>query len=343
MSPTEAVEMYLDSKQDELADSTLRSARHRLDAFLQFCDEEGINDMTTLSGRDLYRYRIWRREGQGDGRQAVKLVTLKGQLATLRAFLNFAADIEAVPPDLYEQISLPNMKGGEDVSDSTLDPERAVQILEYLEHAQPGSFDHIVFMLLWRTGARSGAIRGLDLRDLDLDGSHPRVSGPAVQFVHRPETGTPLKNQDKGTRWNRISKKAARFIEDYIEYHRHDVTDDYDRSPLITTEHGRPVGNTIRRTVYRVSRPCWRSEECPHDRVVEECEATAIDKASRCPSSRSPHDLRSGRVTYYRREDVPRQIVQDRLNASEEILDRHYDRRTDREQAEQRSDYLPDL
>ena len=48
-------------------------------------------------------------------------------------------------------------------------------------------------------------------------------------------------------------------------------------------------------------------------------------------------------VAYYRREDVPRRIVKDRLNASEDILDRHYDRRSDREQAEQRSDYLPDL
>jgi len=40
---------------------------------------------------------------------------------------------------------------------------------------------------------------------------------------------------------------------------------------------------------------------------------------------------------------VPRRIVKDRLNASEDILDRHYDRRSDREQAEQRSGFLPDL
>lgn len=61
------------------------------------------------------------------------------------------------------------------------------------------------------------------------------------------------------------------------------------------------------------------------------------------PSARSPNDLRSGRVTYYRREDVSRRVVKDRLNASEDILNRHYDRRSDREQAEQRSRRLPDL
>ena len=343
ITPVEAVEMYLESKKGDHTEATLKSSRHRLNAFIQFCDEEGIEDLTSLSGRDLYKYRIWRREGQGDGYNPVKLVTLKGQLATLRSFLHFAANIDAVPEDLAEQIHLPNMTNGEDVSDSTLKPERALEILDYLEGAQPGSRDHIILLLLWRTGARTGTVRALDLEDLDLDGTHPRVTGPAVHFVHRPETDTPLKNKQRGTRWNRIGQKAAAYLEDYIKYHRHDVTDDHGRNPLITSAQGRLTGNSFRTSLYRVTRPCWRGEECPHDRDVDECEATHLDKASKCPSSRSPHDVRSGRVTYYRREDVPRRIVKDRLNASEDILDRHYDRRSDREQAEQRSRFLPDL
>ncbi|WP_226022489.1 site-specific integrase [Halomicrobium salinisoli] len=247
-------------------------------------------------------------------------------------------NIDAVEPELYEQLTLPVVNEGEDVSETTLDPERAIEILKYLEKAQPASRDHIIMLLLWETGARTGAIRGLD-----LDGSHPRLSGPAVHFVHRPDTGTPLKNKKKGTRWNRISEKAVAYIEDFIEYHRPDVTDDYGREPLVASNHGRVVGNTFRRALYRVTRPCWRGKECPHDRDVDDCETTSIDHASKCPSSRSPHDVRSGRVTYYRREDVPRKIVQERLNTSEDILDRHYDRRSDREQADQCSDFLPDL
>ncbi|MFA9516337.1 tyrosine-type recombinase/integrase [Halopenitus sp. H-Gu1] len=343
ISPNDAVEMYQEAMRDEHAESTRKSAKHRLGAFVQFCDEEGIEDLTELTGRDLFQYRIWRREGQGDGREPIKLVTLKGQLATLRRFLRFAANINAVPPELYEQIVLPTMKNGEDVSESTLDPSRIIDILRYLEGAQPASRDHIILLLLWETGARTGAVRGLDLGDVDLDGSHPRFTGPAVSFNHRPDTGTPLKNQEAGTRWNRISGSTAAYIEDYIEYHRDDVTDDHGRHPLITTEYGRPTGNTLRVSLYRVTRPCWRGEPCPHDRNVDECDATHLDHASKCPSSRSPHDVRSGRVTYYRREDVPRRIVKDRLNASEDILDRHYDRRSDREQAEQRSDHLPDI
>ncbi|WP_459193760.1 tyrosine-type recombinase/integrase [Halosimplex sp. J119] len=335
--------MYHDAMRDEHAESTRKSARHRLRAFIQFCDEEGIENLNELSGRDLFRYRTWRREGQGEDREPIKLVTLKGQLATLRRFLRFAANIDAVDPELYEQLTLPTMKNGEDVSDTTLDPDRAIAILDYLENAQPATRDHIILLLLWETGARTGALRGLDLRDLDLEGKHPRLSGPALHFVHRPDTGTPLKNHDKGTRWNRISERTATFIKDYIDFHRNEVTDDHGREPLITTEYGRPAANTIRTTLYRVTRPCWRGEDCPHDRDLDDCEATHLDHASKCPSARSPHDVRSGRVTYYRREDVPRRVVKDRLNASEDILDRHYDRRTDREQAEQRSDHLPDL
>jgi len=343
ISPSEAVAMYHDAMRDEHAESTRRSSKHRLRAFLQFCDEEGIENLNDLSGRDLYRYRIWRREGQGDGREPIKLVTLKGQLATLRSFLQFAGDIDAVPQDLFEQLTLPAMTNGEDVSESTLKPERAIEILQYLERAQPGSRDHVILLLLWQTGARTGAIRGLDLGDLDLEGKHPRFSGPAIQFVHRPDKGTPLKNKESGTRWNRISESAAGYLGDYIEYHRDDVTDDYGRRPLITSEYGRLTGNSFRASLYRVTRPCWRDEGCPHDRDIADCEATHLDHASKCPSSRSPHDVRSGRVTYYRREDVPRRVVKDRLNASEDILDRHYDRRSDREQAEQRSDLLPDI
>jgi len=107
ISPADAVEMFLDAMRDEHAESTRRSSKHRLRAFVQFCDEHETENLNDLNGRDLYQYRIWRREGQGDDREPIKLVTLKGQLATLRRFLRFAANIDAVPPDLYKQITLP--------------------------------------------------------------------------------------------------------------------------------------------------------------------------------------------------------------------------------------------
>ena len=343
IQPAEVVRMFHEEMKDEHAESTRRAEKHRLKAFLQFCEEEGIENLNDLDGRHLFEYKSWRRNGTGDGREPIKKVTLKGQLATLRRLLRFAEDINAVDKNLYERINLPKLNGSEEVSESTLKPDRAFEILDYLEQAQPSTRDHIIFLLLWKTGARTGAIRCLDLVDLDLDGNHPSLTGPAIHFVHRPDKGTPLKNKDKASRWKRISEESAYHIKNYIKFHRNEVTDEFGRKPLITTKYGRPAANTIRSSLYRVTRPCWRGEPCPHNRDIDQCDATHLDHASKCPSSRSPHDVRSGRVTYYRRQDVPRIVVEEDLDASAEILGRHYDRRSDREQAEQRSKHLEDL
>lgn len=198
-------------------------------------------------------------------------------------------------------------------------------------------------LMLWHTGCRVGELRALDLEDLDLDGDRPNADGPAVHFLHRPETDTPLKNQEKGERWNTVSPFVAAVLEDWIDGPRPDVTDEHGREPLVTTDQGRIARSTMRDAIYRVTRPCWYGKECPHDRDPSTCEATNYKSMSTCPSARSPHDVRSGRVTAYRLADVPRQIVSDRMNAAEPILDKHYDRRSERQKAEQRRDRLPDL
>ena len=334
LQPSEAVDLYLEAR-DDASESTLDGHYYRLKAFVAWCDEEGITNLNDVSGRDLYSYRVWRREGGYSG-QELKTVTLRGDLATLRAFLRFCADIEGVPSDLFEQVPLPRVSRSEDVSESTLDPDRAIAIIDYLDRFEYASRRHVIVLMLWHTGCRAGALRGLDVGDLDLDGDRPRGDGPAIHFVHRPETDTPLKNKDRGERWNAIGPHVAKVLQDYIDGPRIDNTDDHGRFPLVTTQQGRIAVTTIRDNLYRVTRPCWRGEPCPHDRDPDECEATSYKKMSTCPSARSPHDVRSGRVTAYRMEDVDRMLVSDRLDASGEILDKHYDRRSERHKAAQR-------
>lgn len=83
-------------------------------------------------------------------------------------------------------------------------------------------------------------------------------------------------------------------------------------------------------------------EGCPHGREPSDCEATVYGHYSRCPSSLSPHTIRRG-ATYQLREDIPEKIVSDRCDVSSDVLERHYDRRTDREKMEQRRDFIEDL
>lgn len=64
--------------------------------------------------------------------------------------------------------------------------------------------------------------------------------------------------------------------------------------------------------------------------ALEPGASTRSISTSTCRSSRSPHNVRSGRMTTYRRDDVLRQVVGDRLNASAQVLDTYYDRHSER-------------
>jgi len=331
--PAEAVELYLDARRDDAAEWTVTSHQARLRPFVEWCQLEDIDNMNEIDGRNLYQYRVWRRDGEYSESKVEKLApaTLKSSLTTLRAFLRFAADIEAVPTDLFEKVPIPGLSDGDEVSDSTVVPERIPPILDYLHRYEYAGRDHVMVLLMWHTGARIGGLQSLDLQDCDLDGSQP-----GVEYVHRPGQDTPLKNDSDSERFNRISNEVAQVLQDYIDGPRDDVTDEFGRDPLVTTTHGRPSKTTIRDAVYRWTRPCEIGRECPHDRDIETCEAATHDGASKCPSSRSPHDLRKARVTKFRNDGVPRAIVSDRLDSSEQVLDRHYDRASKRKRAERR-------
>jgi integrase len=334
ISPSEARDLHLEAMEDDSADWTQTSHRSHLRAFVEWCREEGgVENLNQLNGRDLYEFRIWRREGGYSRGQDEPLApkTLDSALTTLRSFLRFFASIEAVPEDLYEKVPLPALSKGEEVSDSTISPKRVPKILEYLNRYQFASRDHVVWSLVWHTGGRLGAVRALDLRDLDLEGRKP-----GVDYVHRPATDTPLKNDEESERFNRISSTVATVLQDYVDAPRVDVVDEYGRAPLVSTREGRISPSAVRDTFYRWTRPCEIGLSCPHERDPETCEYTEFEQMSGCPSARSPHDVRKARVTKYRNDGVPRGVVSDRLDASEQVLDKHYDRASKREKADRR-------
>lgn len=180
---------------------------------------------------------------------------------------------------------------------------------------------------------RLGALRSLDMRDY-------RSDELALELHHRPETGTPLKNGTSGERMVALDERLRQLLDEYIEGPRESVQDEHNRVPMVTTANGRPALSTFRETVYRLTRPCEFGWECPHDRDPETCEATDGDRASTCPSSRTPHDLRSGAITAHLLEDVPVEIVSERMDVSQDVLNRQYDRRSKLEKMRQRRWFL---
>lgn len=335
MAPQAAVDLYLETREGDLSKSTVENQRYRLNSFVEFCEEHGIETLDELSGRHLHEFRVWRRNGDSEHYGPVNKVTLNGILQTLRVFLEFAASVDAVESGMRERVLLPELDPEEERREELLEADRAVDILEYLSRYRYASREHVIIAVLWHTGIRLGSLRALDVDDFD-------PSEPCLQLRHRPASETPLKNGRAAERDIALGGDYAQMVREYIDHNRHPVRDDYDRKPLIASEQGRLSPTPIRRIAYRWSQPC-RIGECPHDKDPETCEWTHYERLSGCPSSRSPHGIRRGSITMHRRQGIPREVVSDRVNASAAVLEKHYDKRSKRERMRNRKQFLDDL
>jgi integrase len=171
---------------------------------------------------------------------------------------------------------------------------------------------------MWWSGARIGSIRGLDREDVDFVEN-------TIEFHHRPDTGTPIKQAYNPERKIGMPADVMAVLEDYANHVRHKgVFDTHDRNPFLTTTHGRPSISHCRRYSYFATLPC-RAAPCPHDRQQDSCEWFQSRGSSRCPGSRSPHAVRTGAISNLRNKGWPLDEVAERVNTSPERIKRHYD------------------
>jgi len=171
---------------------------------------------------------------------------------------------------------------------------------------------------------RIGAAQSLDVDDLNLEDQY-------LQLVHQPETGTTLKNGQAGERLVAISAGLVELLEEFKTNKRVEATDEHGREPLLSGQKGRIGKTTMRRTVYRITAPCYLDNECP------DC---SQDQDAKCGEAVSPHAIRRGSITHYRTNDVPIDVVGDRMNVSRKVLKKHSDQRPDEGKPEQRRRYL---
>ncbi len=329
IDPRTAKQMYLDARSHELADSTIQSHRYRLKQFVQWCEGEDIENLNNFSGRDIHQYRVKRRE-----EDELATATMKGQLATLRAFLRFLATIDGVKTGLDEKIILPTLTK-DDAREEMLDPERAEAIFEHLEQFRYATLEHALLTVLWHTGIRIGAAVGLDVDDYNSDEQY-------LIMKHRPEQGTSLKNGKKSERVIALRDHVSTVLDDWLKVNHTGIKDEHNREPLFVTRHGRLSRNRGRTIAYQYTRPCIYSDTCPHDRDMNECEAIPTSNANACPSVLSPHPIRRGSITHHLRKDTPDPVVSSRMDVSSDVIDMHYDQRSNIEKMRQRRRYLPD-
>lgn len=87
--------------------------------------------------------------------------------------------------------------------------------------------------------------------------------------------------------------------------------------------------------MYLATVPCLHTT-CPHGNDPDTCEFLDYTKASQCPSSRSPHHVRTGSITWQLNRGIPIDAVAKRVIPSERTLKRHYDQPTKLEDLEER-------
>lgn len=324
LSPRSAASRYLDNRRPEVSDGTYSSYRYRLKLFVEWCENEGIENIGDLNGWTLDEYRAYR------AAEGLQPSTLHNEMDTLRIFAGYLDRIEATD-DLQESVDVPMVPDKDRSRDKMLEPERALDLLK--SYRGPGPLHatrfHVLLELAWHTGARMGGIIALDLRDVDLEENY-------LWFRHRPETDTPLKKQRDGERPVAISEEVTTVIQDYIDDNRPDGHDEYGREPLLVTSRGtRPAGGTLRSWMYEATQPC-HFRECPHGHERSTCDYREHGRWSGCPSSRAPHHVRTGSLTWQRNRGVPKDVLKERANAAESTIEEYYDKATSRDRMETR-------
>lgn len=188
IEPDTAVELYHDDRESELSEASQYGHRSRLRHFLGWCAEGGITNLNELNGRDLHRFRLWRR---ADGDLAP--ISEKSQMDTIRVFIRWAATIDAVPAGPHSKVVSPGMADDDEAKDVMLDSDVADRILDYLSSYEYASARHVCLLPMWRALLRRGAVRTLDVSDYDQQEM-------SLEVEHRPETDTPIKNKQRGER-----------------------------------------------------------------------------------------------------------------------------------------------
>jgi site-specific recombinase XerD len=340
LSPSECVSMWLDRQRATKSDETIQSYSYRLSQFVEWCDSEGIENLNDLSERDVLRFDSACRADD------LSRSTLNNRLGTLRQFLAFASDANAVAEGVPAAVDVPSLDVASRVNDELLAASRAESIIGKLDRYRFGSRDHALLQLAWYTGCRLGALRALDLRDVYLtDDDLPRlrhypevsdavyeevreaVRTPFVYYRHRPDSGTPLKNGEAGRRPVALDDETARVLRAWREVNRPDVLDKHDRAALFASRQGsgRLSKAAIRRAFYVATQPCRMGGDCPHGRDIETCTARQHGRESACPSARSPHPVRTGSITDHRDRGWPPEDLAERVNATPEVIRQHYD------------------
>lgn len=320
-------------------DETVRDYKSNISRFLLWCANEQVETVGDLTPWDIELFRQDRQNDTTRSGDRIAPSTLRGSMMTLKQFVDYLARIGAVEKDIAEAAAeaVPTLSKEDATNDDLLPAEEAFALLEFYRDSvgDRATDRHAILEILWHTGCRVGGLRALDLSDYNREDR-------TLSFVNRPETGTRLKRGEDGNRTVLLSESVCEVLDEYILRERFDKRDEYGREPLISLRQGRPVTTTLQAKTYLATQPCvYRS--CPHGERPGDCQYRERTHASKCPSSKSPHRIRTGSITWHRDRGIPIEDCATRVNANAETIKRYYDKANASQELERRRKYTEDL
>jgi len=324
LSPREARRRFLKRREQTQSPATVRSYGNRLNDFILWAENQGIESMSELTGWEIDDYQMYRES------QDIAPATVKGTMVAVRQLLLYCARVEVVDEELPEKVEIPALSKAQASSNERLGTKEAKALLNFYRDSKAyfGTAWHAFLEVAWHTGARLGGIRSLDLRDFN-------ASEQTLEFRHQPSSGTPLKNKEEGERIVGIGSSVVEALEMYVSRERSKKRDKHGREPLFACSQGRPSKSTIRAWSYLGTQPCLH-QPCPHSADRHTCKYTDRTHASKCPSSRSPHMIRTGSISWQLDRGVPIDLVAERVNAAPDTIRRYYDKSTELEKFRER-------
>ena len=309
---SEAIELYIRRNRPNWRGETERTYRRNLGDFEEFAAENGIETVDELERWEVGYFTDYLLD------QDYARVTVSGRQKTARTWLKYLESQGIVDFGFHLAIETITTTDEEETSDQQLDPESARRLLSFSREsaAGRGTRRHTVLEVFWHVGCRSSGLRALDIEDYE---------NGVLEFRNRPKSDTRLKGGTKHERNVVLSETPRKILELYLARERIEKRDEYGRKPLFTTVRGRPSRSTVRGWMYLATQPCMYTE-CPHSRRRPNCEYVERTHASKCPSTRPPHAIRRGSITWQRNLGFDAETVAQRVSATPNTIRRYYDK-----------------
>lgn len=322
-------ETFLDRRTDR-SPATRRQYRETIPDFIEFTEEKGRvapSEITPILLDDYVDLLNERYDRDASVHKYTK---------NIRTWLKWLSKRNLCEEEAYGVLDKDSLGLSPNARDEAPSIAETKAILENLRQNRYGSQQHALTEVLSDAGPRIGGVYSLDIGDF-----HPKRN--ELEFRHRPDTGTRLKNggtdsnsEGDGERFVTISQSTVKALIAYIESsdNRPDVTDEYGRKPLFATSQGRASRATLRRWVYQATSCRWANTEL----LEVDCDGNCSPDSDICSCSYYPHALRRGAIVHRLSNGLAPHRASERFDVSPKVIEKHYDPRTKRQRKDDRAE-----